>query len=369
MIKKIRLKNFKCFTEQEVPMENLTILAGANASGKSSIVQAILLAKETTETLKYYDETQKNTFVDILKVFYNGIGTPQALISNNRNDDVEYDFSISIVGEEEQEYQYVVEAENPLNLKLYNEKKINKWKNAPNISYLNAERIGPRLVYQAGGEEKIISDGSNSAYLIVRAEIEKKKIPNELILEEGMTSFQKNVESWLSAIIGEVRLVVTVDQVRAQAEIRVENEISKELVVPTMTGFGISYILPIVVAGLWCSCEKNSMLIVENPEAHLHPEAQSQIGKFLAILANAGVQVVVETHSEHIIDGARVQMAYMKSTKYMKVLFTRAQEDEIKVTEITVDEAGNLSEWPVGFFDQKALDLRKLFQLNRQRRG
>lgn len=368
MIKKIKLKNFKCFIEQDIPVDRFTILAGANASGKSSIVQSILLAKETSESLKYHDGVAKETFVDVAKLFSKGIGTPKALIANDGDDNEEYDFSITIIGNEEQEYQYVVEPENPLNLKLYYSKEIKEVEEMPNIAYLNAERIGPRLVYHAGGEEKILPDGSNSAYLIARAEIVQKKVPDALILENGTGSFQKQVEAWLSAILGEVRLVVTVDQIRAQAEVRVENEVSKDLVVPTMTGFGISYILPIVVAGLWCACEKNTMLIIENPETHLHPEAQSQIGKFLAILSKAGVQVLVETHSEHIIDGARVQMAYMESTEQMKVIFTKVEDGKIKLIEIGVDEAGNLSDWPAGFFDQKSMDLRKLFELKRSKR-
>lgn len=66
---------------------------------------------------------------------------------------------------------------------------------------------------------------------------------------------------------------------------------------------------------------ESAVLVVENPEAHLHPVAQSRIGKFLQIISAVGVQVIIETHSEHIIDGSRLQAAYLKKTEDMQVLF------------------------------------------------
>ena len=135
---------------------------------------------------------------------------------------------------------------------------------------------------------------------------------------------------------------------------------------PTMTGFGISYILSIVTAGLWCSSLNNVSLLIENPEAHLHPAAQSRMGRFLEYLADAGIQVIVETHSEHIIDGARVQAAWMKQTDDIRIYFFSKEKENIHVETIDVDENGELSEWPKGFFDQKSQDLRDLFQIRRE---
>ncbi|MBK9636389.1 MAG: AAA family ATPase [Bacteroidetes bacterium] len=66
-------------------------------------------------------------------------------------------------------------------------------------------------------------------------------------------------------------------------------------------GFGLSYALPIIVAAL--SSSENSLILVENPEAHLHPRGQSQLAKLLALAAQSGVQIIIETHSEHIING------------------------------------------------------------------
>ena len=72
---------------------------------------------------------------------------------------------------------------------------------------------------------------------------------------------------------------------------------------PVHTGFGITQVLPIVVAAL--SAQKGDLVLIENPEVHLHPAGQATMGKFLSEVASAGVQVVLETHSDHVLNGIR----------------------------------------------------------------
>ena len=173
----------------------------------------------------------------------------------------------------------------------------------------------------------------------------------------------------MSAILGDINFSVKTDYIKAITDIRYGNEVAGQPVLPTMTGFGISYILSIVTAGLWCASLKNVSLLVENPEAHLHPAAQSRMGKFLECLVDAGVQIIVETHSEHIIDGARVQAAWLKRTDDIKIYFFAKEKEGIQVNKIDVDKNGELSEWPKGFFDQKSQDLRDLFEIRRKNAG
>ncbi len=66
---------------------------------------------------------------------------------------------------------------------------------------------------------------------------------------------------------------------------------------------------PIIVQALAASVVGNPVLVIENPEAHLHPLSQSGLGKFLALVSADGLQVIVETHSGHIVDGCRIQAA------------------------------------------------------------
>lgn len=77
--------------------------------------------------------------------------------------------------------------------------------------------------------------------------------------------------------------------------------------------------------------KKNVIFIIENPEAHLHPAAQSRIGKFLQIISLSGVQIIVETHSEHVIDGIRLQAAYMEQTDHVTVDFFNRRDKDIDI--------------------------------------
>ena len=83
--------------------------------------------------------------------------------------------------------------------------------------------------------------------------------------------FSFYVENWMSAILGDMQLNFHTDYNKAITELWIKNPLVDPGIGPTLTGFGISYVLPIVGAGLWASSEPGSLLIIENPEAHLHP--------------------------------------------------------------------------------------------------
>ena len=214
-----------------------------------------------------------------------------------------------------------------------------------------------------------MSDGANAAYLIDRADMQQRKISEKLAFSGQVTKFSIHVEEWLDTILNDVNFSVSTDLVKSSTDVKYKNALVDEGVLPTMTGFGISYILSIVTAGLWCSSLENAVLIIENPEAHLHPAAQSRMGKFLQLVASSGVQVIVETHSEHIIDGVRIQAACQKETENVKIKFFSSQEGKVNVKDIKVNEYGELTDWPEGFFDQKSLDLRDLFLMRRKNAG
>ena len=355
MIAKMKLKNYKCFPDSQVDFSKLTIFAGANASGKSSIIQALLLASNSVNT---YENT-----IDVSKALGVQVGAPKALVSQNSIELDGADFSLELSnGTLCTKIDYVIDKLSPLKLYI----KTNKEYVIGQLFYLNAERMGPRISYPAGEDGKIISDGSNAAYLMDRADMEKRKIHDLLALNGPASKFSIHVDEWMNAILGNVSFTLATDLVKATTDIRYLNSVANQQVLPTMTGFGISYILSIVVAGLWCSGLTKAVLVIENPEAHLHPFSQSQMGKFLMLLANAGVQVVVETHSEHIIDGARIQAALLEKTDNIAINFLSIEDDRVGIKKIKVLSSGELEEWPDGFFDQKAQDLRDLFMMRRK---
>lgn len=352
MFCELNISNFKCFPEETIAFKNLTFLAGSNASGKSSIIQALLLIEETTRLR----EDECRILQNLSRILGVQTGGPQALVAQNPQGKSEYDFEFKLDGKK---FCYTIDKNTVLNLKVEAADKLPKHE----MTYLNAERIGPRMLYEAGGIEKITSNGSNAVYLIEQGDKNGLKVADALLCEGTSSKFSHQVEGWMQAILGELQFQVHIDNLKAQSELLIGNSLAQAPVIPTLTGFGISYVLPIVVAALWCSAGKNHILIIENPEAHLHPAAQSAMGQFLALTAHAGVQVIVETHSEHIVDGARIEMMQLENTEQMLVNFLKNDEEKVYVNPLLVNEKGELDEWPEGFFDQKQIDLRKIFQM------
>jgi predicted ATPase len=126
-------------------------------------------------------------------------------------------------------------------------------------------------------------------------------------------------------------------------------------------GFGLTHILPIVTAAL--IARPSQVLLIENPEVHLHPAGQSQMGEFLARVAATGVQIILETHSDHVLNGLRraVRNKAMGPDDVAIYFFNerdRAKRGEVsQVVSPAIDREGNLDHWPEGFFDQFDKDM------------
>lgn len=133
---------------------------------------------------------------------------------------------------------------------------------------------------------------------------------------------------------------------------------------PQNVGFGISYILPVLVTLL--TTQPEDIVIIENPEAHLHPRGQSEMGRLIAYAAARGVQLFVETHSDHVINGVRVaikegvikpddaKVAFFERSKHL--IPSEDGKDSIEVytseRDIFIDKDGSLSEYPTDFLDE-----------------
>jgi predicted ATPase len=133
-------------------------------------------------------------------------------------------------------------------------------------------------------------------------------------------------------------------------------------------GYGISYTLPVIVALL--SAKPGALIIIENPEAHLHPAGQSELAKLITKVANNGVQVVVETHSDHIISG--IQLACKAHTKdeskgisnndVAMYYFSPSANRSLNIKRVRILGTGMLDFQPKGFFDQAETDMFNLYE-------
>jgi predicted ATPase len=371
------INQFKCFVDADININQLTVMAGANGNGKSTAIQALLYFRRTIEHCgEWIDGEYQLNKINGLNVQLNGayclaLGNSSFVLNRN----AELNEIIIGVFNEEEEVTVSYDVDNR-DAKLYlTPKEISKTDIAhfsifkQEFYYLNAERFGPRINQQlqfcdypnAGWQ------GETTAQLI-GLENGYYKIEDERRFGDTQTNFLLDqVNNWLDFIMKGVKVRVETSHNTLTAQVLIENQFTvSDPTLSTNLGFGISYILPIIATGL--TAKKGSFFVVENPEAHLHPSAQSKIGRFLAMVANSGINVIVETHSDHLINGIQIAVAEKKiNNDAVTINFFSHKEKSIQpdVQPISITEKGELSAWPNGFFDQTQIDFAYLFNLRK----
>jgi len=133
---------------------------------------------------------------------------------------------------------------------------------------------------------------------------------------------------------------------------------------PGNVGFGLTYSLPIITSLL--AAPPGSLLLLENPEAHLHPRGQAALGGLMVKCANDGVQIIVETHSDHILNGIRIASKNSGVDPFDSIRicnFTRdADSGDSYIETPRVLLNGELTAWPDGFFDEWEKSLEELLR-------
>jgi predicted ATPase len=375
MLDNIRIENFKIFRDVSLQVRPLTVLTGFNSGGKSTVIQALLLSNLACRSVN----------VPLNGPY--GLALGEAFdILNSAASEPEIRFTLSAESREEQlklivpndravaltaEASSRTSAEEPFDLRL--------------DTYLSAERLGPRdLLEVPPSNEGVVDIGAQGQFTAhVLAQRERMRVHPKLRHPETAVSITLagQVEAWLSDMVRPVRVQATWLPATNAAMIRFrEAPVSAEAVLPSPTaqasseselptdwmrpsnvGFGLSYALPIIVAGL--TAETGSIFMIENPEAHLHPAGQSRIGHFLALVASSGVQTIIETHSEHVVNGIRLAVAKYGDLDSELAIFHFFGETDVSA--MSVSATGTMSEWPPGFFDQAEEDLAELSRIKR----
>jgi predicted ATPase len=370
MLRRIGLQNFKAFQNQQIELRPLTLLAGLNGMGKSTVLQSMLLLRQSHERgMLQNDELDLNgelvslgTGKDILLE-----GAPENVIGIDIEADEgsgKWRFPYSETDDvlSKAEAEFTDRSGTIYDSNLFTD----------HFHYLQAERLGPRVFlqtseYMVRQHKQIGTQGEYAAQFL--ASFETKAVLQEMQHPNSVAhTLKAQVETWMNEISPGINLNVSdftnLGVVQLGVGFERANDIATRHFKATNVGFGISYTLPILVALL--SAEEGTLILLENPEAHLHPRGQSQLGNLLARAADAGVQVIVETHSDHILNGMRIAIRkYIAEPEdialhyfYRDIENPEVEGAQVKSPEI--DKYGKLSFWPEGFFDEYGKNLDEL---------
>ena len=371
MISAIKLHNFKCWADEEVPLGALTLVTGLNGAGKSTLLQSLLVLRQShTQGLLVAGRLAINGELVML-------GTGRDAFCEDAEDD-ELGLSLKwhdgLVASWSFRYDKtadVLEAHDVQSLRIPDRPPF-----SGEVFYLAAERVGPRVSAEVSDfRVRVLRELGSRGELVGHflsvhgtAPIGVEALSHPAAASNAVIH---QVEAWLGEISPDARLHLSEHRDLDAVQIRYSfagpmgatNEYRA-----TNVGFGLSYTLPILIAVL--SAHPGGLVVIENPEAHLHPRGQVRIAELLARAAANGVQVIIETHSDHVLNGVRlaVHEGTLKPADARIHFFARRRTTERAYSARSspiMDADGRLEPWPAGFFDEMELSLARLMEPRR----
>jgi len=339
-ITKLGIKNFKSYMDEELEFKKITLLTGLNGAGKSTVFQALRM---------FWQLKSKGHFV------LNQYGELSTLKNKNARDE---DFFLTLDIEEERIYEILHNSKDHISGEVGEFSIFKKKTKDINFAYISANRLGPTEFQHIRNDNVIINNnvGVNGEYTLdVLNRYSDAVLPDEFKddVAPKKNDLITHVEKWLQEISPNVKLDTELNKKMNVASFTING------FTPLNVGFGVSYTLSIIVQLLYSilllkNHSMKTVLLIENPEAHLHPKGQTKIAEFIAKIANYGVQVIVETHSDYILDGLRLSVKEdgkinHEDTKLYYFALNAEGNTEVKSPQI--DKDGYLDEWPENFFD------------------
>ncbi len=386
MISCLHIQNFKCFEALSLPLAPMTLLTGFNAAGKSTTLQAMLLLAQALRHGGRLPLVPLNGSLvrlgspgDVLREgggpqLVLGIETAEGRIDWSMAPDDRRSGHVLPIKQIEwqigrERAKTVAFGEGIVNLlpRDASPSLQSMTQRLAEVVFLSAMRVGTSEVFPAPETPEPVwadvgSQGEFAAWWFERLLDEhveaKRQHP-----DEPAPILRKQFNAWASTLFPGAE--ANAQRISGTSLVRLElrNHEADEWRRPANIGYGLTYAFPILVAGL--IAKPGQLLVIDSPEAHLHPMGQSRMGRFLAMLATSGVQVIVETHSDHVLNGVRLAVSRGElSPRHTAIHFfnsrPRSHADPAHVVSPQIDEKGSLSEWPLGFFDQAERDLAVL---------
>lgn len=368
MIEFIGIKRFKTLLDASLPLNYLNVFSGLNSMGKSTVIQVLLLLRQSFERnalskkglLLNGEYINIGTGIDALSIDSDKKSIEFNLKWTEHQRSVQFEFDHSELSDLLPKNKEIDDTDFE-SLSLFNRQ----------FQYLNAERLGPKNHHQLS--EYHIKDlnslGNHGEFTVHYIAVNG---PNPLPIAElkhpnaTEGTLIANIEAWMSDISPGLKVRAAAQPQHNSATLSYAlmqgNKTTAEFK-PQNVGFGLSYVLPVVTCIL--SAQKGDLLIIENPESHLHPAGQAVMGRLCATAANNGVQLLVESHSDHFLNGIRVavKQSLIDADKVALFFLQReagAQSHEAQVDYPKIDADGRIDQWPVGFFDEWDNQLDKL---------
>lgn len=372
MLESVTLHNFKAFVTQEIQFRPLTLLTGLNGMGKSSALQSLLLLRQSYQQRILAELGGPGLVLngDLVQ-----LGTGRDVLFDNAEED-EIAFTLRADGKEAQwRFAYDKQADvlrhipagefhsSIYAISLFTE----------DFHFLEAERVGPRTTF--GMADFVVRElkqmgtrGQFTVHFLHHFQNTEVLDPLRHSNEESYT-LRDQVNAWMGDVspgtVIRVEDYGDMDVMHLAFGFRRPDTAGDvRYFRSTNVGFGLTYTLPVLVALL--SSQEGALVLLENPEAHLHPRGQAKLGELLARATAAGVQVIVETHSDHILNGIRVAVKHGLTNPDDVALhfFQRPENDSessgIEVKSPQIDSNGRLDYWPEDFFDEYGKSLRNL---------
>lgn len=378
MLTSLHISSFKCFETLDLQLRPLTVLSGMNGGGKSSVIQALALLAQTLAEREWGrtlmlegPDLALGSAADVLnqksarRRLSLGVSTTTEHVVWTFKADDRRALSVELEGvtinDQPRELSEPVRWLLPADYAELS----TVVAALRRLSWITAERTGPRELLplrDAQGHAQVGARGELAAGLLYWREAkEHDDVSLELSVPEVPRTLFHQVRARMQEFFPGCDLRVSPVDGASAVSLRLRSDSRDDFQRPQNVGFGLTQLFPILVAVL--AARKGDVLLVENPEVHLHPQAQQRIGSLLASVASSGVQIVVETHSDHVLNGMRLAAKSQTiSAEDIAVHFfapALAGGDFVPKSP-KMDSNGKLDSWPEGFFDQFDLALSQL---------